>query len=136
MNINIHHNKIIRNKIINNDNVIIIDNNNNTHYFTIFAYDYYFCISSVSTFTTDAINLDLIGPDNNNVYRLLKTFENLDELLLYLKYNYSDNDNIINDDVNIIINLNDNNDVNDNDDNDINDNVIVNSYNDNDVNNL
>ena len=49
----------------------------------ILVYDKIFCITSVPTFTSDVINLELIHKDEHQL------FENLDELLLYLFHNYS-----------------------------------------------
>jgi hypothetical protein len=82
----IQHSIMIRKKIIIN-NIDIIDNiNDDNNYFNILVYDKIFCITSVPTFTSDVINLELMHKDK---HQLLGIFENLDELLLYLLHNYS-----------------------------------------------
>ena len=83
VNILIQHSIMICKKIIIN-NIEIIDNiNDDNNYFNILVYDKIFCITSVPTFTSDVINLELIHKDEHQL------FENLDELLLYLLHNYS-----------------------------------------------
>jgi hypothetical protein len=80
----IDHNIKIYNELfdlIKEDEKVKLEKNINKNYFTLIINDNYYVIASF--FYNNNIKIDIIGKDNNNIFRVLEVFESSDEIFNY-----------------------------------------------------
>ncbi len=88
----IDHNIKIYNELfdlIKEDEQVKLEKNINKNYFTLIINDNYYVIASF--FYNNNIKIDIIGKDQNNVFRVLEVFESSDQIFNYfykIKYEY------------------------------------------------
>jgi hypothetical protein len=76
---------------INNLNIIVLNKpsyENKKYYFSIEINEDVFCILSIYD-EKNNIKIEIIGRDNNNIFRILDIFNNINNVIEYFKLNYN-----------------------------------------------
>ena len=92
MNVLVENNLKIFNELYNLiefDHKVNLEKDKDKNYFSFFINNQYYSLGSY--YYNNDIKIDLIGKDNNDVFRILEVFDNADEIFNYFYENKSDN---------------------------------------------